>query len=575
MPWIEALTDPRELRHCIRDLVALSRLPAIWKSSEPHQIADSIAAALVLMLEADFVFIAAPQLNEDAMIEIVHTGRPPAGVSSGRICTVVREALAGRTAGQTPVIANPFGPGTLRCAISPIGIEDNAVLAAASAQPRFPTERQPLLLRIGANEVTIALQRWRAEADQRRFITLIERSSEFIGVAGLDGSAQYLNPAGPKLVGLSALGEIGGMNILDFVAPEERAHAREEYWPKAMQTGRWVGELRFRHLTTGEAIPFLVDWFRIDHPHSEEPINIAALSRDLRAQKVTEAELRRLNETLEQRVAERTSELADANNRLVMEIAERERADARLQELQLELFHAARLSAAGQMAAALAHELTQPLTATVNSVNAARRLLAKGDREMIETIGQVMHEAAGSALRAGQIIHRMRDFVARGNTEKRVERVTTMIKEASALALTRSGAPGVQVRFRFDRNAARVLADRVQIRQVLVNLMRNAVEAMGASSQRQIALTTTLLDPETVEIAVADSGSGIAENVIPHIFEPFVSTRRNGMGLGLSICRSIVEAHGGTLRAEPNPGGGTIFRFTLTAAPRDGETDVT
>jgi two-component system sensor kinase FixL len=180
----------------------------------------------------------------------------------------------------------------------------------------------------------------------------------------------------------------------------------------------------------------------------------------------------------------------------------------------------------------------------------------------------VIDEAAEEVLRAGQIIRRLRDFVSRGETERRVESVVTMVEEASGLALTGAGAIGVRAGFRFDPDADRAFVDRIQIQQVLVNLMRNALEAMATSKRRELEVTTTLLDGETVEIAVADSGPGLAKEVANRLFEPFVSTKANGMGLGLSICRSIVEAHGGRLKGEPNLGGGTVFRFTLAAVSR-------
>jgi C4-dicarboxylate-specific signal transduction histidine kinase len=295
-------------------------------------------------------------------------------------------------------------------------------------------------------------------------------------------------------------------------------------------------------------------------------MNIATVSRDLTAQKRAEAELRHLNETLEQRVAERTAELAAMNRELMGEKVERERADARLRELQLELFHAARLSAAGQMAAALAHELNQPLTAATNFVNAARRGLARADPHTIDTARQDMEDTVRQLLRAGQIIGRLRDFSSRGDAERRVESVVTLVEEATAFALAGTGAHGVDVRFRFDPHASRAFADRIQIQQVLVNLIRNALDAMAAGKRRELVLTTALLEEETIEVAVRDSGPGLAKKIVDHLFEPFVSTKRDGMGLGLSICRSIVESHGGRIRVSENSGGGLTFSFTLPAA---------
>jgi C4-dicarboxylate-specific signal transduction histidine kinase len=218
------------------------------------------------------------------------------------------------------------------------------------------------------------------------------------------------------------------------------------------------------------------------------------------------------------------------------------------------------------MAAALAHEINQPLTAITNSVNAARRLLANGGREKIGAVCEIIEEAAEQSLRVGQIIRRLRDFVTRGETEKRIESVTALIEEGYSLAQAGSGILGVHLEFDFDSNVSTVFANRIQVQQVLVNLIRNAIEAMGDAEQRMLRLTTRLLADNMIEIAVADSGPGISAEVAIHLFEPFISTKHDGMGLGLSICRSIVEAHGGELRSEPNPAGGTIFRFTLPVA---------
>ena len=223
------------------------------------------------------------------------------------------------------------------------------------------------------------------------------------------------------------------------------------------------------------------------------------------------------------------------------------------------------------MAAALAHELNQPLAAAVNFVRAAQRQLATGSRDKVVTSSRIMDQAAGEVLRAGQIMRRLRDFVRRGETERRIESIVPMVEEASTLTSITAGASGVRVHLSFDPNAARVFADRIQIQQVLVNLMLNAIDAMADSSRRELEVKTALLDDETTAFSVTDSGTGLVAEIADHLFEPFVSTKPNGMGLGLSICRSIVEAHGGRLRTEPNEGGGTIFCFTLPASPTTGE----
>jgi PAS domain S-box-containing protein len=570
MPWIEAFSDSQELRHCIRDLVALSTLPAIWQTYGPEQIAESLAAALVSMLDSDFVYIFLPgELDEQAIL-VARTGQG----ASMAAADAIRKAFLGMQPTQPmdeTAIPNPLGQGMVRIVSAPIGFGSEAILVAGSREAEFPTEVQRLLLGIAANDATIALQRWQTEREARRFVELVENSSDFIGVASLDGVPQFINSAGRQGVGLGRMEGVSQRHLLDFVAPDDQERARTEIWPRVMRDGRWVGELGIRDFKSGATIPFFVDWFRIDDPRTGRPTNIATVSRDLTAQKRSEAELRHLNETLELRVNERSVELAEANEKLLVEMAEHKRTDARLKELQLELFHAGRLSTAGQLAAALAHELNQPLTATTNSVNAARRLLTYDDHEKLETAREVMEEAAEQTLRAGQIIRRLRDFVTRGESEMQVESVAAMVTEASALALMGFESLGVSVRLCFHAQTANVIADRVQVQQVLANLIRNAVEGMTESIRRELVISTSSLDDATIEIAVADSGSGIPASALEHLFQPFISTKPQGMGLGLSICRSIVEVHGGRLLCERNPAGGTIFRFTLPASPADGE----
>jgi two-component system, LuxR family, sensor kinase FixL len=177
-------------------------------------------------------------------------------------------------------------------------------------------------------------------------------------------------------------------------------------------------------------------------------------------------------------------------------------------------------------------------------------------------IRDAMDKAAEQSLRAGQIIRRLRDFVARGESERRIESVKKLVEEASALALVGAKEHGVRVRFQIDPVHDLVLVDKVQIQQVLLNLIRNAIEAMEQSPRREL-LIATRPDGELVEVFVADTGPGIAPEISEQLFQPFITTKRYGMGVGLSISRSIVESHGGQIVVEPNKGGGTVFRFTM------------
>lgn len=261
----------------------------------------------------------------------------------------------------------------------------------------------------------------------------------------------------------------------------------------------------------------------------------------------------------------------------VRDLTEHQLAEKRLQTLQTELLHVSRLSAMGEMAAALAHELNQPLTAVINWTQAARRMLEQPGAAAGQKALDFMEKSIGQANRAGQIIRRLRDFVSKGDTDHRLEDINKVVEEASALALVGAQEYSVRAIFELDAELPPVLIDKVQIQQVVINLVRNAVEALVAVAVRTVTISTALRTDETVEVRVADTGPGLAPEVLAHLFQPFVTTKERGMGVGLSISRSIIDNHGGRLLASENAGGGTIFSFTLPIAtedvPASGETE--
>jgi two-component system, LuxR family, sensor kinase FixL len=253
----------------------------------------------------------------------------------------------------------------------------------------------------------------------------------------------------------------------------------------------------------------------------------------------------------------------------IRDLTERQQTEVRLQELQAELVHMSRLTAMGEMASALAHELNQPLSAIANYMKGSRRLLESPSDQTTGMVRDAMDKAADQALRAGEIIRRLRDFVARGESERRVEDVKKLVEEASALALVGAKDKGVRIRFAFAPRLDYVLADKVQIQQVLLNLIRNAIEAMENEPIRELIIATSPAQDRMAEIRVSDTGPGIAPEISAQLFQPFVTTKSHGMGVGLSISRTIIEAHGGSIVQRPNPGGGTVFSFTLPAVTKE------
>ena len=258
----------------------------------------------------------------------------------------------------------------------------------------------------------------------------------------------------------------------------------------------------------------------------------------------------------------------------VRDLTERQKTEARLQELQAELIHMSRFTALGEMASALAHEINQPLTAITNYLKGCRRLLEQSSDERAPILRDAVEKAAEQALRAGQVIRHLRDFVARGESERHVENLPKLIEEASALALVGAKERGIRVIYRFDPTAEFVLADRIQIQQVLLNLMRNAIEAMEDAPRRELIVSTMPMDDGMARISVADTGTGLAPEVAKQLFQPFITTKRHGMGVGLSICRTIVEAHGGKIWADSMADQGVAFHFTLRAVKKEELADV-
>jgi two-component system sensor kinase FixL len=249
----------------------------------------------------------------------------------------------------------------------------------------------------------------------------------------------------------------------------------------------------------------------------------------------------------------------------VRDLSESQATERRLQDMQAELVHVSRLTALGEMASALAHELNQPLSAIANYVKGSVRIL---DQEVPDPaiVRNALVQAGDQALRAGEIIRRLRDFVSKGEVERRVEPLAKLIEEAAALAMIGAKEQAVRLRLILSPKARLVLADKVQIQQVLLNLLRNGMEAMQDSERRDLTIRTAPGPDDLVTISVTDTGSGLRPDIAERLFQPFLTSKSQGLGVGLSISRTIIEAHGGAIWAEPATGGGTVFTFTLRAA---------
>lgn len=261
--------------------------------------------------------------------------------------------------------------------------------------------------------------------------------------------------------------------------------------------------------------------------------------------------------------------IRDARGRAVravgamQDLTERRRAEAEIRQMQAELIHVSRLSAMGTMASTLAHELNQPLAAISNFLSGTKRIAERPEMPR-EILLEALEGAEASSRRAGEILRRLRDLVSRGKVSVQTEHLPELIEEAKVLAFSEA-AHGIEYHLALDPKAAWVRVDRIQIQQVMINLVRNAVEAMAGCQRREVTIVTRPAGA-MIEIEVADTGPGIPPETMDSLFSEFMTTKSEGMGLGLPISRTIVEAHGGAIRAENRPEGGAAFIFTLQKA---------
>ena len=362
---------------------------------------------------------------------------------------------------------------------------------------------------------------------EERYRRIFDASYDAIFLLEADGgSILDVNEEACRMLGFSR-DELMAMSAYDIHPGEVKE--LEEFWVEVRERGRWKTEKLSCLTLGGEAIPVQLSASAIV---SEGRNCILVIAHDMRR---------------------------------------RVQAEKRVRKLQSDLHHVSRLSAMGEMASGMAHELNQPLTAVMNYVQASRRTLESAGDGASDKVADYMDKAVAQAARAGEIIRGLRKFVEKGEADRSFEDINVIVEEASRLALAGSAVESIV----FDTDLADelpfVLVDKIQIQQVVFNLVRNAVEALADSEDRNLTVETRLEEEGSVEVAVCDSGPGLSEEISGRLFQSFVTTKPEGMGVGLSICRSIVEDHGGRLWAEPNRERGMTFRFALPILPPDEE----
>jgi PAS domain S-box-containing protein len=423
-----------------------------------------------------------------------------------------------------------------------------AVLEEAAAQGRFAEEgwrarqdgsrfwasivttalRDPQGQLIGFSKIVRDLtERKLAEEEQRKLASLVENSPDFIGMATPDGKALFVNRAGRALVGLEGNEQAQTTTILDYVTPEDRDKMTRQALPIVMREGHWEGEMRFRHFKTGKAISMHQHIFFVWEPGSGRPLALATISRDITDRKFAEEALR----------------VAQAN-----------------------LAHITRVTSMGELTASIAHEINQPLSAIVTNANACRRLLSLPSPD-IKEVRQAVADIADLGTRAGEVISRIRTFLKKAVPIKTQLDINQVIHDVLALIPGELAMHDVSVVTELRSGLTPVMGDRIQLQQVILNLIVNGIEAMTSITDRPrvLLIRSQAHESGSAQVTVQDSGAGLDSTTMAHIFDTFYSTKPAGMGMGLTISRSIVEAHGGRLWPSPTGAEGATFNFTLPA----------
>jgi len=596
----------KRLKACINDLISVLALPAIWSGQEPSQIVKTLLDVLLGMLRLNFAYA--------RLSDSISGGTPIAMVRSAQSLTlnaqlqeigqILNPWLTGDPHTSPLVIPNPTGEGKVSIATLRLGFQDEfGVLVVGSQRADFPTDIEMLLLRVAANQAGIGLQEAHLSSEQRRTAEkldqrVVRRTRQLIAVneelrkeiiehkradAELRESEQryrhIFQTAGVSIWEedfsqvTAAIDDLKAQGVRDF---SQYIAAHPEFIQQAISMVKIidVNDATVKLFEAQSKDELLVSLHKIFLPEAEE---VFAGELIAIAEGRTSFESETILQTLKGGkltvlfTITFPPQPAKLNSVLVriMDITERKRADEALHKTQAELAHVTRVATLGELTASIAHEVNQPLAAIVTKGNACLRWLA-GDSPNLDEARETARRIIRDGNRAGDVIGRIRTLLRKTGTEKELLDMNQAVREVVALAEGEVRRNGVALRTELTGDLPPILGDRVELEQVVLNLIMNAIEAMSAIGDRprELVVRTQSGEVDQVCVTVQDSGIGLDPQSMGRIFDAFYTTKSQGMGMGLAISRSIVENHGGQLWAVPNEGPGATFQFTLQACSK-------
>ena len=544
---MEETTDEiQHLKAFINDLISVLAIPAVWSGREPAQIASTLLDVLLRILCLDFAYARLKDPLGGVPIEVArfaeYRNLTPLPQEIGQ---ALNPWLENDPKKWPLLVRNPIGEGDVSIVPLRLGLQDRiGIIVAGSQRADFPAETERLLLRIAANQATIALQEARDHDALDRLVA--ERTTQRRSVEEeLRRSEAYLTEA------------------------QRLSHTGSWAWNISTGEVFWSREIyRIFGLDPDQTSLNIELIKKLRHPN-DRALAAQTLDGALRERKDFEFESRivlpdgsiRHVRSVGRPVINDAGVLVEFVG-AVMDVTEGKMREEALRKSQADLAHVARVATLGEMSASIAHEINQPLAAAVTSASACLRWL---DAQKPEEARRSALRVIAEGHRASEIIGRIRSLTKKTPPQKDWLDVNESIHEVIALARSEIQRNNIALETQLSQQVPVILADRVQLQQVILNLMMNSIEAMSGLSDgpRELLVRSGTDESKHVVISVQDSGPGIDPGSLDHLFEAFYTTKPQGLGMGLAICRSIIDAHGGRLWATVNTPRGAVFQFIL------------